>query len=261
MRKVIKKLVIGFAAALTFSGVLGSTVFAGDVTVRTDSAECIATDVKGSIQFVGNHFSGNPVNGSFVNIASNPECSDEVYVHVFGSNDEPDSPGWLDHQFHIMSQTFTVPQDGIDMPFQLTLPHSDYCWYQVDATRTPDVRIPPYYNGDDMIEYVFVQNKEVCGEVTPTPTQTATPSATPTDTPTPTLGSNNGGGGSSTQSGSSSNDSPKTVESIQAALGATTLAPTGGFVGNVMNLILSTGMIVSALGAVSYAKDKKKVLA
>jgi hypothetical protein len=101
-----------------------------------------------------------------------------------------------------------------------------------------------------MIDYVLIKNRD-CG-VTPTPT------ATPSATPTPTPGNNNGGGGSS--SNSSNNESPKTVESIQATMGTSKMAPTGNFLTDIMNVIFSSGMMVSALGALSYANDKKAKL-
>jgi hypothetical protein len=246
MNKTTTKFAIGVGAALSTAAVLGTSAFA-------TPADCIATDVKGSLQYTGDHLSGNPVNGSFVNVATNPDCSDDIHVHVFGTNDEPTAPGWLDNQVHVMTQTVTVPQDGADHAFQLTIPQGDYCWYQVDATRTSDVRIPPIYHGNDMVDYVYVQGRD-CNTVTPTPT--ATPSATPTDTPTPTPGSNNGGGGSTSNSGGSSTPA-KTVESIQATMGASTLAPTGGFAHNIMNVLFAAGMMIAGLGAVSYAKDKK----
>lgn len=221
-----------------------------DTTVRTGSSsatptDCIATDVKGFLNYSGDHLSGDPVTGTFENIASDPDCGDDIYVHIFGSNNtEPNVGDWLTSQHHVATQTFTIPQGG-SQTITVNLPSSDYCWYQVDATRTSEVKTPPEYNGDNMIDYVFVKNRD-CG-VTPTPT--ATPSATPTP------GSNNGGGGSS------SNDTPKTVESIQATMATSTMAPTGDFLGTIMNLIFTSGMMVSALGAVSYAKDKKAKLA
>lgn len=222
-----------------------------NVLTANASSECIPTDVKGSFEYTGNHAAANPVKGYFENIASNAECSDEVYVHIFGSNSAPESDGWFDSQNYVATQTISVDQ-GSNKKVEITIPQTDYCWYQVDATRTPVVRTPPTYFGDDMIDYVFVRNA-AC-DVTPTPTATpsatVTPSEVPTVTPTP---SSNG-----TSSSSSNNTStPKTVESIQATLGTSTMASTGMFEDNVMNLSLIAGMIVSALGAISYAKDKK----
>lgn len=246
---VISSLALGAVALMSPSLIAAQTASQSATPVNT--ANCIATDVKGSLNYSGDHMGTNPVTGTFQNIATDPNCGDDIYVHIFGSNNTDVNVGnWLDSQVHLDTQTFTIPQGG-SQSITVNLPTSDYCWYQVDATRTSDVRIPPVYNGDDMIDYVFVKNRD-CG---PTPTPTATPSATPTPTP----GSNNGGGGSS--STSSSSESPKTVESIQATMATSTMAPTGNFLSDVMNLIFSSGIMVSALGAVSYAKDKKAKLA
>lgn len=210
-------------------------------TDKPDTSDCIPTDVKGHFNYTGDHMSGNPVTGLFENIASNPNCSDDIYVHVFGTNNiVPHVGNWLGSQQHVATHTFTIPQ-GESKSIEVSLPESDYCWYQVDATRTSEVRTPPTYHGTDMIDYVLVKNKE-CNDVTPTPT--ATPTQGPTATPTP--GSSDGG--------SSEN---KTVESVQASINETTMAKTGTFTDFLMNGAFVTGMIVSALGALSYAKDKK----
>lgn len=250
--------------ALTIGAVslLSPVIFAAE----TIASDCIATDVKGHLNYSGNHLSGNPITGFFENIATNADCPDDVFVHIFGSNIAPESDGWFDSQSHVATHPFSIPQ-GSSQNIEVSVPQSDYCWYQVDATRTSEVRTPPVYHGNDMIDYVFVKNA-AC-DVTPTPsatpsaTPTATPSAAPSDTPTPTPGNNNnGGGGSSTNSGTSTSSTTttepaKTVAGVQAALGTTTMAGTGNFAQMVMNGAFITGMIVSALGAISYAKDKK----
>jgi hypothetical protein len=234
------------------SGSTNTITVGNTVTVHTGSAsatptDCIATDVKGFLNYSGDHMSGTPVTGTFENIAADPDCGDDIYVHVFGSNNTEVNVGdWLDSQVHLDTQKFTIPQGG-SQNITVILPTSDYCWYQVDATRTSDVRTPPVYNGTDMIDYVFVKNRD-CN---------VTPTATPSATPTP--GSNNGGGGSS--SNASSSESPKTVESIQTTMATSTMAPTGDFLGSLMNILFGSGIMVAALGAVSYAKDKKAKLA
>lgn len=93
--------------------------------------------------------------------------------------------------------------------------------------------------------------------VTPTPTATPTPTLTPTEAPTPTptnTPSNGGGdnGGSNNNSSNNSNNSQPT----QAVLGASTMAATGTFSTTLMNFMLVAGMMVLALGATSYAKEK-----
>lgn len=239
--------------------ILGLATLSVLMLPKAQASDCIPTDVKGSLNYSGDHMSGNPVTGTFENIASNPDCSDDIYVHVFGTNDAPTDGGWLDHQVHLKTDTFTIPQAS-SSAIEVSIPESNYCWYQVDATRTSDVKVPPIYNGDDMIDYVYVQGPENCGDVTPTPT------ATPSASPTPTNSNNNGGGSSSSSSSSSSNsnasnnEAPKSVASIQAAMGTSTMANTGEFTNTFMNFLLSTGMIVSSLGAISYVQDKKAKL-
>jgi len=239
-------------------GILSLTAFSVLTPSKTQASDCILTDVKGSLNYTADHVSDNPVTGTFENIASNPDCSDDIYVHVFGTNDTPGSGGWLDNQVYIKTETFPIPQAS-PSAISVTIPNTEYCWYQVDATRTSEVRIPPLYNGDDMIDYVYIQGTKKCDEgLTPT----ATPSAAPTLT-----SDNRGGGGSSSglntnlSSNSSSNETPKTVESIKAALGASSMPATGTFRQTLMKILLATGTTIAALGAVLYAQDKKARLA
>ena len=249
MKYISKFTLLTSALALTAFSLTMPGVFTANA--YDDQAGCIVTDVKGSFQYSGNHLSSNPVNGIFENIAANENCSDDIYVHIFGSNIDPETDGWFASQVHVATQTYTIPQNG-NLNVQVSVPQSDYCWYQVDATRTSEVRIPPVYHGNDMIDYVFVKNA-AC-EITTTPTPTATPSATPTVTVTPTSGPTT----TPTPQGEvGSASSTKTVESVQATLASTTMAKTGLFDNLVAKISLVTGMIVSALGALSYAKDKK----
>lgn len=238
------------------AAILAVAAFSVLFLTKAQASECIPTDVKGFLNYSGDHVSGNPVTGTFENIASNADCSDDIFIHVFGTNDSPGDGGWLNNQVHLMTQTFTIPQ-GSSQNIDVTISDQEYCWYQVDATRVSDVRIPPIYHGTDMIDYVYVQGKECGGDVTPTPS--ATPSATPTDTPTPTPGNGGGGGGSSSNSSSNSsnNDAPKTVESIQATMGTSTMPATGAFMNTLMNIFLAAGSMIMSLGAISYAKEKK----
>jgi hypothetical protein len=220
---------------------LGALALVSPALSVAEETSCIPTDVKGDFQYSGNHLSGNPVTGLFDNIATDASCSDDIYIHVFGSNQEPETDGWLESQSHVTTETYTIPQGQTGYQVSMNLPTSDYCWYQVDATRTSEVRIPPTYNGNDMISYVFVKNREVCGEVTPTPT------ATPSATPTPTT-ENNGGG--------STHESPKTVESIQKTIENTTMAPTGLLGNAVMNIMGTVGSLLTVLGTISLRKQK-----
>jgi len=166
-------------------------------TATPEPAECIVTDVKGHLEYTGNHLSPDPVQGFFDNIAADEVCSDDVFVHTFGSKQVPNSPGWLESQEHVSSQTIKIPEGAINFPVEIDVRNEDYCWYQVDATRNPNVLIPPEYNGTDMIDYVFVKDIDSClPTATPTNTPTETPintatatvtnTATPTETPTNT---------------------------------------------------------------------------
>lgn len=110
--------------------------------------------------------------------------------------------------------------------------------------------------------------------VTPTDTQDVTPTITPTDTPTPTVtttytptptSSQNNSSNTSNNSNNSNNNASNTSTpnnsvqgaNAQAVLGASTMAATGTFINTVMNLMTATGMMVIALSALSYAKEKK----
>ncbi len=231
---------------------MNPTIYAGD------NLNCIATDVKGHFNHDGKNFTtDNPVTGVLENVADNPECSDRVYVHIFGSNNpEPHDGDWLTTQTHVTTHTFDVPEKTASGPGTLNIsipvPESDFCWYQIDAVKT-DSLVPNTYNGADiMVDYVLVKNKD-CSRVTPTPTPTATPSATPTVTVTPTEKPKD----TPTPTPKHEEHHEKTVESVRATMGTTTMAETGSISDMVVNGSLITGMIVSALGAFSYAKDKR----
>jgi hypothetical protein len=133
--------------------------------------------------------SGNSVTGYFYNRAENPNCSDDIYVLIFGSRQNPETSGWLKSQSFVKSQTVNVPQGAVNYKIQIDVPNGDFCWYQVDATRTGEVRIPPTYSGVDMIDYVFVKDADSCNPASPTPTPT--PTSTPIPTPTPTTTTEN----------------------------------------------------------------------
>lgn len=261
---------MNFIKKTTLVTLFAALMAAGSVVLHTsaiaeDSSECIATDLKGSLQYVDDHSASSPVHGTFDNIAQNPDCSDTVTLHVFGSNVAPSSANWLESQTHLFSQSFEIPQGSTGFPVELNIPESGYCWYQVDATRTTEVRIPPVYHGNDMIDYVFVQGSN-CGqnEVTPTPTcnensctevdPTATPTPPPAGgpTPTPTNTPNVGGSNESTNSNTGSTEST----SASQTLGATTLAPTGDFASLAANIGLVTGFAFIASSVVLKSRSK-----
>lgn len=146
---------------------------------------CIPIDLRGRLDYTGNHLSTNPVIGHLENHAENTSCDDSVYVQIFGSMQEPETDGWLESQDHVTSLEIDVPEGAADHTVSIDVPNEKYCWYQVDLVRTDEVRIPPYYQGEDMIDYVFVKDVDSCLPVTNTPTPSPTYTATVTSTHTP----------------------------------------------------------------------------
>lgn len=117
------------------------------------------------------------------------------------------------------------------------------------------------------------------GAVTPTvtPTDTVTPTVTPTDTTTPTPadptatptpGNNNGGGnngggtggGDGRSDGLSSCPQCTAAPHTQAVLGASTMAETGVFEQNTMNVSALLGILSMAIAGAFYVKESKKIL-
>lgn len=152
----------------------------------TQPAQCIVTDLKGRLTYTGNHFGGNPVTGFVTNLSNDPQCQDKLFLLAFGSDLEPESNGWLESQHFVKKWTINVPPGTVDKSFSQNIDTSKYCWYQVDLLRTSEVRVPPYYSGNDMIDYVFVEGN--CNKPTPTATSTQvnTPTATKTGQPSST---------------------------------------------------------------------------
>jgi len=157
------------------------------VFVSLTEPQCVVTDIKGQFNYWGNHMSDNPVTGKVTNLSTDPRCQDELYILAFGSNQEPESPGWLESQVHTGTWIVVVPPGSVDLPFEQLIPAEEFCWYQVDLLRTSEVRIPPNYVSPEMVDYVFTKGKD-CPAPTgsPTPTLTPTPTRTPTSTPTVT---------------------------------------------------------------------------
>jgi len=135
--------------------------------------ECIVTDIKGRLFYEGNHMSGNPVNGEVTNLSDDPECQDELWAHVFGSMQEPESPGWLESQSYVSTVPISVPPETEDKDITIRVPDAGFCWYQVDLVRTSEERVPPYYSGTDMVDYVFVQGSGCIDKPTEEPEEVA----------------------------------------------------------------------------------------
>ncbi len=138
--------------------------------------ECVIDGLGGFLNYSGNHLSNLPVTGEVYNPSAD-SCADTAYIHVFGSMQSvPEGPGWLESQVHVASFAIDVPEGNQHVSISQNFDQSGYCWYQVDLVPVADVRVPPYYSGGDMIDYVFIEGN--CnGE--PTPTQPVGPTSTP----------------------------------------------------------------------------------
>lgn len=161
-------------------------------TVSPTPTNCNPNDLSGRLLYSGNHLSGDPVVGLFNNAAQNPACPDDIFVHGYESPHlVPEGPGWLESQRRFFSRRITIPQGATGFRVKIDVPDSKQCFLQVDATRLEEGPEPPYIQGIDMIDYVFVDNTEVCKAPpaqTPEPTKTPTqpPSVSqPSPTPTP----------------------------------------------------------------------------
>jgi hypothetical protein len=167
-------------------------------TTATATIEpCIATDVKGRLDFVpgSNHLLTDPITFFGDNIATNPACPDNLFVQFYGSTQQPESPGWLENQTHIATQEITIPEGATNFKIQIVQPSTQFCIEQVEVLRTSEVRIPPRFSGVEMVDYGF--KFLPCVTPTATPTNTPAPSGggeeesapqarpTPTETPTP----------------------------------------------------------------------------
>jgi hypothetical protein len=84
-----------------------------------------------------------------------------------------------------------------------------------------------------------------------------TPTATPSATPTPTTEPGRGGTSDSTPTPTPTVTQVVTRSKDQAVLGASTMAGTGAFLPNLMNIMFSIGMLSLSGGSLLYAKTKK----
>ncbi len=103
-------------------------------------------------------------------------------------------------------------------------------------------------------------NACVTGTPTGTPTTTPTPTGVPTATPTPTSTPSNGGGtggGDGHSDGLSSCPQCTQAPHVQGVLGASTMASTGTFEQNAMNLSAVLGALFTSLSGVFYLRTKK----
>lgn len=120
-------------------------------------------------------------------------------------------------------------------------------------TECPDGQV---FNGNNIcIDCDGEGTCEVIIRTSPTPTPTVevtpTPTATPSVTPTPTPSTGTGG------SSNNNSSTQSTSTSTPSVLGATTMAPTGNAVLNIMTLSNVLGMMFLSIGTFMYAKTKK----
>lgn len=212
-------------------------VYASESDNTSMSSSCSPQDIQGHLQYTGNHLSPNIVIGYFDNNAPSTDCPNQVTFHAFGSNQPtPEGNGWLESQTHVTSQSFSIPQGAHNYQVTFQVPEDNYCWYQIEATRTQEVKTPPYYSGEDMIDYVFVQGN---GCVTPTPILSITPTASPSATPSPTSVPNT----PTPAPSSNSSTAPTPTPAPGQVLSAATLANTGDF----YNKLALYGIIIGTL--------------
>ncbi len=154
----------------------------------TQVLNCIVTDLKGILNHDGSHFiRGLEITGYVENISDNPECPQNVKIWVYGSNQYPETPGWLESQKYLTTiLNLNVPPHEI-REIRLILERTPYEWCQVDFVRGEVEPLeppePPYLSGNKMIDYLFVN----CGleefQETPAPEITLTPTGTPIPLP------------------------------------------------------------------------------
>jgi hypothetical protein len=167
-RKNLGKIVLASAAIAV---VLGFTLSTNLVKAQS---ECVSTDLKGSLTHSDNHETSAPVKGNLENVATNADCSDTLWVDVYGSKHKNhEDEGWLESQEFVSQIKIEVPKGTKDISIEV--PDKDFCWYQVDLVRTGDLKNPPRFNGTDMVDYAFVKDANSCETASPTPTPSASP--------------------------------------------------------------------------------------
>lgn len=194
-----------------------------DAEALAEGTNCIRTDVKGTGEHDERNITTDPSNWRLENVQplERQSCLDDLWGRAYFSDQNPFTTGWLESQRPVVAQItvynsdgevikrtstaeglVTVPDEGADTTTTgenvvtaiIDLPDGDdWCWAQEEFVRTSELRNPPYYNGDDMVDYSLIPNPkrnpdtcELIPTVTPTSTNTPTPTATRTMTMTPT---------------------------------------------------------------------------
>jgi len=138
--------------------------------------------------------------------------------------------------------------------------YSGIGWVTVPGTNPTTTITLAGLDDDSRIDEVEVKLKEVC--VTPTPTDSLTPTVTPTQTGTQNIGGPGDGLSDGRSDGRSDGGSTggsvlgASTAPYQAVLGASTMAKTGSFEQNLMNLSGILGVLFVAAGYLSRKKER-----
>jgi hypothetical protein len=237
MEKNIKHFLIYTLVSLMTIGTLTSAVFAVQVPYK----------------IICHHTPGNNVTIEFQNI--------QAYTGHLGTphNDQTfdtDGPCVQTTPSNTISLTPTLTSILTPTPTRVIIPTDVITPTPTEAIiPTPtDVIIPtPTIGGGIIIDCPGQGNCEVVINPTPTATQSATITPTPTTEP--------GRGGTSDVTPTPT-PAPTATQAVlgtkdQAVLGASTMAGTGAFLPNLMNIMLTMGMLSLSGGSLLYAKTKK----
>lgn len=141
-------------------------------TPTPTAAPCVTTDLKGTLEHGDNHETTNPVTGHLENISDNSNCTDTLWIDIYGStHKQHEDEGWLESQKFVAQQKIEVPKGKKDITIEV--PNQDFCWYQVDVVRNSDIKVPPRFDNTQMIDYAFVKDQDSCDTASPTPTPSA----------------------------------------------------------------------------------------
>lgn len=260
MNKWIYTLVMVFAIAVMIVITNNHSAFA-DGTVNwdgkgTDSENC--TTATNYIHWVFTAGGSNSVTAATLNLGGSGSGSYSMNQSGNGSWQVTTS------YFDLATITASVAYTGTLGAGNSNLVISDFCPGTVTPTATPTPTGEPTATPTPTGEPTATPTQSPtatpipgCEEdceptATPTPEATATPTQGPIATATPTGGPCRSDCGTPNNNGGSSSSSTPT----QAVLGASTMAATGTFTENLMNIFMTLGMISLVAGAAKYAKTK-----
>lgn len=188
-------------------------------TPSPNSEECVSTDVHGWFD----QSTKTPVTGHFYNVSSNQECPNTLWVLVYGTNEDPSSPSFIDLQKYITTYPVNVAYGATDQIETFNAPQTDYCVLQYDLMDSPNNPEPPYLYTRDSIAV----KRDGCDTVITT---------------------NSTGG---------SNDSEDKSET-SAVLGVTTLASTGALTNMVLFALGFAGLSLGLWQSQKVISNKRK---